>query len=264
MINRLRIAGAEIPDFTGLVCFGCKPKCLRYVGRIKKVAFLRAVAHYRERLPFQFLFEEYTEHRAIDSGSPYPRPVSIEDANRIDRQAIYFVPMKTRLFSHVFTQRVGIARLDRMILACRRGSKAVARRRCGINQFLHVHVTSALQHMGCSLNVCGHIFKRVFNGGNNIADPCKMENVARLCKQLVARMQVANVSAFERKIRIACKMSDIAFAAAHQIVYRSHSVAMVQEIVNHVTADKSRAAGDNGNGFFRHAALSTFMRLTLK
>src|SRR5262249_7095563 len=91
--DRLRRAGAEVPDFSALVGFGGRAKRLRDVAGVHEVASLRAITHDRERLPRELLLEKHPEHRAIRAGGAHACAVGIEDAHRVDRQTVDLAPV---------------------------------------------------------------------------------------------------------------------------------------------------------------------------
>jgi hypothetical protein len=59
-------------------------------------------------------------------------------------------------------------------------------------------------------------------------------------------------------------MSEIGAMPAGQVVDYAHGEPTVEQMIDHVTADKAGAAGDDGNVPGAHAALSIFKRRTLK
>ena len=68
MVNRLRVAGAQIPDFAGKGRFGGFEKRLHDIGDVERIASLGTVVADGQGLAFQFLLQEHTEHRTIGAG----------------------------------------------------------------------------------------------------------------------------------------------------------------------------------------------------
>jgi len=126
-----------------------------------------------------------------------------------------------------------------------------------------VGVARTLEHFYRALHIRRHIFGRMLDRRHDIADARKMKNVARTTEERAAGLQVAHVAHFQRKIRICRLVDDIAFAPADKIVDRPHAVPLAEQVVDHVTADKTCPAGDYGNGLGGHLTSSLFMRLTL-
>ena len=85
LIDALRTARAKVIDFAGMIRLGDHAERLGDVGDENKISGLRAVADHRKRTSLQFLLEENPEHGAIGTGGPDPRPIGVEDADRIDR-----------------------------------------------------------------------------------------------------------------------------------------------------------------------------------
>ena len=120
----------------------------RHVRDVHEIASLRPVADDRKGLSGELLRQENAEHRPISAGGPGTGPVSVEDANRIDRESIDPSPMQYRFFPHVFAQRVGILRPDGRLF--RRGNflrQAVARGRRGIDQLADFRVARRFQNL---------------------------------------------------------------------------------------------------------------------
>src|SRR6516225_4605511 len=83
--DRLRGAGAEVPDFSALVSFSGQAKRLRDIAGIHEIPSLGSVADNREWLSRELLLEKHAEHRAVRAGGAHAYAVGVEDADRVDR-----------------------------------------------------------------------------------------------------------------------------------------------------------------------------------
>src|SRR5471032_876767 len=164
------------------------------------------------------------------------------------------MPMKSGLFSLILGKRVWILRLDRMVLPCRHARQAVTRGRGGVNKLAGSGGTRTFEHVHRSLHVNRHVFRRPFDGRDDVADAGKVENVFCATKQAVSGRETADISALEHEIGATCMMRKILLAPANQVIDYSDRKTAVEEQINHMTADKSGAPGNNGEGTRRHAA----------
>src|SRR5262249_25558328 len=79
--DRLRGAGAEVPDFSALVGFSGQAKRLRDIAGVHEIPSLGSVTDNRERLSRELLLEKDAEHRAVRAGGAHAYAVGVEDAD---------------------------------------------------------------------------------------------------------------------------------------------------------------------------------------
>ena len=171
--------------------------------------------------------------------------------------------MEAGLLALILAERVGIVRIDRMILARRHGGQSVARRRSGIDELLDPRVPCALEHVDGALHVGRHVLERPLDRRHDVADAGEMEHVARAREQRVVRRDAPHVPALEADRR-ARQVPEVLLAAAHQVVDDADLVALLDQQVRHVAADEARAAGDDGDWPRAHRAPAAFIVRTLK
>src|SRR5262249_12126572 len=97
--DRLRGAGAEIPDFSALVGFGGQAKCLRDIAGVHEIVSLSPITDNRKRLSRELLLEKDSEHRAVRAGGAHAYSIGVEDADRVDRQTVNLVPVERGLLA---------------------------------------------------------------------------------------------------------------------------------------------------------------------
>src|SRR2546427_6910969 len=184
-VDRLRLAGAEVVHATDPRTFCRREKSVGHVSHVSEIAGLRTVADDSVRPAGQLLAQENAEYRAIGARCPRARAIRVEDPDRVDRQLVDAMPVERRLLAQIFRERVRIARLDRMVFACRYAGQAVAGRGGGIDEFLHPRVPRALEHMCRALNVGRHVLEGALDGGDDVADPREVKYVASAAEQTV-------------------------------------------------------------------------------
>ena len=74
-----------------------------------------------------------------------------------------------------------------------------------------------------------------------------MENERGIFEQGISGVELADVAPFQRQPRIVAVMGEIGLAAADQIVDHPHAIAAGHQLIDHVAADKTGAAGDDRN-----------------
>src|SRR5262249_36062638 len=117
--DRLRGAGAEIPDFSALVGFGGQANCLRDIAGVHEIPSMRPLTDNRERPSRELMLEKDSEYRAVRAGGAHAYAVGVEDADRVDRQTVDLVPVERGLLALIFRERIGVLRRDRMVFAGR-------------------------------------------------------------------------------------------------------------------------------------------------
>ncbi len=255
LVDRLRVAGAQIPGFADLVGLGGRQERLCHVGHEQEVAGLGSVADHGERLAGDLLAQEHAEHRPIGARGPRPRTIGIEDPHRVHRQTVDLMPMERRLLALVLGERIRILRTDRVVLAGRRIRQPVAGRRRGIDQLAQAGVARRLEHPGGALDVHFHVLQRPLDRRHDVADAGEVEHVARAREGVVVGRQGPDVTEVADQVRAVAVMGQVEFAAAAQVVDRPHAVAALEQQVDHVAADESGAAGHDRIGLFRHGKL---------
>ena len=120
MIDRLRIARAEVPDLPHCIGLGGHRECPGYIGHKYEIPALTAITDDGEGHTFQLLLEKHAKYRAVCAGSPHPGSVGIENPDGIHGKPIDFMPMKCCSFALELGKRVGVLRHDRVTFGCRR------------------------------------------------------------------------------------------------------------------------------------------------
>src|SRR5712692_7356726 len=262
--DRLRGAGAQIPDFPALLGFGGQSKRFRDIAGVYEIPSLGPIADHRERFSGELLLEKDPEHRTVRAGGAHAYAVGIEDADRVDRQTVDPVPMERGLFSLIFRERVGVLRRDRVIFAGRRRGNPVTRGRRRVDEFADARVTRRLEHVHGTLDVGVHVLQRTLDRRDDVSDAGEVKYIVGTAKQARVRDEVANVALLERQVRIACVVGQVGGSAPGQVVDHAHAVAAIEQDVYHVAADESGATGHHRNLACRaHFAPSFFMVRTL-
>src|SRR6266404_7250225 len=133
-VDCLRISSAEIPDAGRVLGFSGEQEGRSDVACVNEIALLCTVADNGEWRAGELLSQEDAKDCTVGAGRSNPRAIGIEDANRVDRQAVDPVPVKRCLFAHQLRESVRVLRVELMVLAGRHLSQAVARRRRRIDE----------------------------------------------------------------------------------------------------------------------------------
>ena len=155
------------------------------------------------------------------------------------------VPVQHRLLALIFRQRIRIFGNDRVIFAGRHIGKAVARRRCRIDEFLHARGAGTFQHLDSALHVRRHILDRLFDGRHDVADTSIVDHVLDAFKQRVAGLVLTDIGFDQFNIRVRGMLFEIGLATTDQIVDHPDPKAVIDQVIHHVAADKTGTPGDH-------------------
>src|SRR5262249_10636621 len=108
------------------------------------------------------------------------------------------------------------------------------------------------------VNVVGWPFDR----GHDVANAGEVEDELSVLEQRVIGVEFPDIALVEREPGLAVMLREVRLAAADEIVDHTHAIATREQQIDHVAADETGAAGDDGFAL-AHAACRFFMRRTL-
>ncbi len=266
-ISRFTVCGAPAPRFQVSPVNGVSAaarKAEATSDALDEVATLGSVADHGEGLACQLLTEEHTEHGAVGARGADARAIGVEDADRIDGEAIDAVPVQRGLLTLKFRQRIGILRHDRMVFSRRRGGKPVAGRRGRIDS-----LSTAAARAASRTCTVPWTLTDIYSLGRSIEGtmspmPAKWKTKRAPLKGAESGANARISSRSRVRSRLPPWCARFRFASAGQIVDHADFEAALQQQIDHVTADEARAPGDDRDRRSFIAALSAFKVRTLK
>ena len=119
----------------------------------------------------------------------------------------------------------------------------------------------AFQHMDRALRVHRHIFERLLNRGNKIADAAEMKDVGHVFEDRILRLVRADITLLDRQAAVLVVMRQVGEPAAEQIVDDSHLHIFGEAEIDRMAADEAGAAGNERDAGRRHIGLRTLSAL---
>ena len=253
MVNRLRIARAEVEDLARVFRARGHEKRPRDVGDVHEVPALGAVADDGHRAAVRLLGQEDAEDGAVRARRANPRAVHVEHADRHDRKAVDLRPVQRRQLADILAERVRVFRPDRRRLRGRHVRQTVARGRGRVDELPHARPAAALEHGDGAVHVGANVLDGPLDGRHDVADAAEVEHALDPVEHRRAGGHVAHVDLLDGEPWLPPVVREIVEMPGGQVVDDPDLEALGEQHVHHVAADEPGSARDE-RARCRHAS----------